>query len=439
MKLDEHGADVVEPRQERAQQRARRGHEQSRAQPVARDVADDESDPVAAQSQVVEVVAARLVARAVEPGDLHARAAHRDAREHRLLHDLGLGEFGLHATLLFLHTLETRTLDELGTLCGQRLDQLEILAAESLGAGPTVRIEDAQRPLADANRRADRLAQPQVDHRLAIPVGRISRVEHRLGAAAVEDALDDGGGEAKLDCLSITGAGGPDRQLSVGAAQENQSSVRPGQGQRPVDERIEVAGGERPVEHGHLARGPRAGPDAGQQLAESERLGHEIIRTQAQALHAVRLGIPRGHQDDRRQVTGLAECFEHLEAALQRKHQVEQDQVEPLRLGPFDACNAIRGVLHGVAFRPQIELKPSGHAAIVFNEQDASHVLHMYRRISRMKCASRNCHFFEKRADGFLTNGAAVPSVFLREATSSRPRRWGLRAGSICTTPCPPP
>ena len=297
--LREYRADVIDPRQKRPQQRSRRDHEQGRADAVPGDIADHDRDAVRAEVDVVEVVAAGLLARTVESGDFEPAAVHRSARQHRLLQLLGLGQLGGHATLFPLHLAESRTLEQGAALGRQRLDQFEILAAEPLGGKAAVGVQDTQDAAVGAQRRADRLTQAKIHHGSAIsrPPEKLSAVlgiEHRFGATALDHAVHDGGRVPGVvrEHLAAAPTGNARLQLALRIDEDHQAAIGTDQAERLVDQRaqrkIDVlvarCGANGAVQDGHLACGPRPGTDTGQKLAQTERLSDEVVRPETQPL-----------------------------------------------------------------------------------------------------------------------------------------------------------
>jgi hypothetical protein len=82
----------------------------------------------------------------------------------------------------------------------------------------------------------------------------------------------------------------------------------------------------------------------------------------------------RGHEDDRCSVPLAAQLAQDLEAAPVRQHEVQEDEVEVIFPGLFDADAPVGGVHDGVPLGFEVVAEAVRHAAVVFDQQDASHL-----------------------------------------------------------------
>ena len=118
-------------------------------------------------------------------------------------------------------------------------------------------------------------------------------------------------------------------------------------------------------------RAAQHGFHAGQQFAHAERFHHVIIRTQPQAVHAVRLLAARGEDDDGQRGAHLARGLQDVEAARAGQNQIQHQQVNrrARRLAhPFRAGGAGHRVIAGKAQRIDDAL---ANRRVVFHHENA--------------------------------------------------------------------
>ena len=125
----------------------------------------------------------------------------------------------------------------------------------------------------------------------------------------------------------------------------------------------------------HLAetRAAQDGADSHFQLAHAEGLRHVVVRAEAEGEYLVGLRLLRRQDEDRQRFVRLAQFLAHVEAALARHHQVEDQQVGTM----FRVCGKCRhAVLRHTRGVPRV-LQSSGYIKtnprIVFCNENVSH------------------------------------------------------------------
>ena len=112
---------------------------------------------------------------------------------------------------------------------------------------------------------------------------------------------------------------------------------------------------------------------AGEQLGQTEGLGHVVVRARVEADNHVNFVCACGENEDRDPVSGGADLTGDVEAVHVRQAEVQDDQVDAACVG--QGCTA-RGVrAHVVSFPAQGPREGLGDGRIVFNEENCSHTL----------------------------------------------------------------
>ena len=111
---------------------------------------------------------------------------------------------------------------------------------------------------------------------------------------------------------------------------------------------------------GARPRAPQHGRDAREQLGQRERLGHVVVRAQAQRRHLVELVLSRRQHDHRHLVAGPAQRLEHPDAAPLGQRDVEQHEVRARALDERGGRLAVAGHLGAIALELEIEGQPFG-------------------------------------------------------------------------------
>ena len=104
-----------------------------------------------------------------------------------------------------------------------------------------------------------------------------------------------------------------------------------------------------------------------------KRLGQVVIRAGIEADDAVVDGVASGEHEDWNRLARRAEFPAHVEAALDRQHQVENHDVVGRLRDPLNRGNTIAGDVDGIALFAQPLRDHAGRSAFVLDEQN-SHV-----------------------------------------------------------------
>ena len=129
-------------------------------------------------------------------------------------------------------------------------------------------------------------------------------------------------------------------QLALARPQRHAGAARRPKLERALVE-LEAEGTQRP----HLLDGAGAaadGADAGEQLLGVEGLHEVVVGPGVEAGHAVGHRIAGGDEDHRGRVAGLPHAAQHVEAAHDGQHEVEQHAVVGARGGELSAAPAVR-------------------------------------------------------------------------------------------------
>src|ERR1700686_442615 len=111
--------------------------------------------------------------------------------------------------------------------------------------------------------------------------------------------------------------------------------------------------------------------DAGEHLADRERLCDVVVRAQLKANDLVNLGV-LGRDHDDRHAAGLAQSSAEIETAHAGKHQVEQAQVWARRARRAQAGRAVACFLHRESGRRELVLQHFADALVVLDHQPPS-------------------------------------------------------------------
>ena len=113
------------------------------------------------------------------------------------------------------------------------------------------------------------------------------------------------------------------------------------------------------------------GADAGQQLIQVIRLDDVVVGPRIQAGYALGHGVARGGDQHRQARTARAQGAQHVQAALARQTQVQQQQVVggggQRRIG----LGAVAHPVGGVAFGAQRVVHHLADHGVVFGQQDS--------------------------------------------------------------------
>ncbi len=111
---------------------------------------------------------------------------------------------------------------------------------------------------------------------------------------------------------------------------------------------------------------------ARQEFAQAEGLGQVIVGAELQAKDAVDLLPPMSRDDDDRDVRGLADDAEQVEAVLMAELQVEDEQAG-LGLELFFEFMAVRRKGHAHAAAAEVFREHALHGRIVVGDEDPGH------------------------------------------------------------------
>ena len=111
--------------------------------------------------------------------------------------------------------------------------------------------------------------------------------------------------------------------------------------------------------------------NAREQLRQRERLHQVIVRTQVQPRHSVVDSIARRENEHWRLDPALPQRLENLEAAPPGEHQVENDEVEPLRARAIEPVLAGCRNHHVVVLRLQRGRQHLRQLPLVFDDEHA--------------------------------------------------------------------
>ncbi len=117
-------------------------------------------------------------------------------------------------------------------------------------------------------------------------------------------------------------------------------------------------------------------PHPRHQLQHGERLGQIVVRAQLQPQDAVHLAGSRAGDDDGRIARHGACALADLKAVDARQHQVQHQRVPAAFLQPPHAFVAVRGMLDGIAFVPQVQTQQFRDVGVVFDDEYASWRVH---------------------------------------------------------------
>ncbi len=117
-------------------------------------------------------------------------------------------------------------------------------------------------------------------------------------------------------------------------------------------------------------RAAEQGLDPAHQLAQPERLGQVVIRTQLEPDDLVHLLVARGQEQHGRLVACSANAAEHLEPVHARQANVEDDQVRRVAGCHLEALLTIARNGDLVALLFQRVLDPARDGVLVFDNQD---------------------------------------------------------------------
>ena len=122
------------------------------------------------------------------------------------------------------------------------------------------------------------------------------------------------------------------------------------------------------------AGGAEGGTDAGQQLFDSEGLGHVVVCAGVQSGHLIHHGVPCREQDDRSAPPFLPVAAQDFQAVETGEQDVQQNQVVFPREGTFQAGAAVQRLLHLVAFIGQLQLHHTRQLfLILYNQNTVCH------------------------------------------------------------------
>jgi hypothetical protein len=132
------------------------------------------------------------------------------------------------------------------------------------------------------------------------------------------------------------------------------------------------------VQVAHLQSGGRfglaaaeQGSHAGEEFGESERLYEIVVRPGVQPFHAIFHGVHRGQEKDRNSGALQAQCGEDLDAAASGQHDIENNQIEWLRIQYEEAFFAGMGDVDRIRFGFKAFLQGTCNFPFVFHDQDS--------------------------------------------------------------------
>jgi hypothetical protein len=111
--------------------------------------------------------------------------------------------------------------------------------------------------------------------------------------------------------------------------------------------------------------------NASKQLFQGEGFDEVVIRTAAQTGHAIRDGIPRGEEHDRRAVAGGSQGLENRKAIERWQHDVKDGGIVGMILRHLQPLAAIARGVHGIATAPQREHDGLAQAGGIFDDEEA--------------------------------------------------------------------
>ena len=114
-------------------------------------------------------------------------------------------------------------------------------------------------------------------------------------------------------------------------------------------------------------------PHLGQELLAPHRLGHEIVGTGVQTLHAIRRAVQRRDQHDLAEAGPRVrlELAADLVAGHPRHHHVEQDHVRQLLARQGQAGRSVPGRLHAVPLGRKVTFEQTAAPIVVIDDQDS--------------------------------------------------------------------
>ncbi len=114
-------------------------------------------------------------------------------------------------------------------------------------------------------------------------------------------------------------------------------------------------------------------PDAGDQLARTERLGEVVVGAQLEPEELVQLVVPRGEHHDRdRRVAPQLPC--DVESVEARQTEVEHDQVRPAAAGRRQGSGSVAGGQDGEARVLEVVAGELDDLRFVVDDEDGLHV-----------------------------------------------------------------
>ncbi len=116
---------------------------------------------------------------------------------------------------------------------------------------------------------------------------------------------------------------------------------------------------------------PDRGADARQQLPQRERLDHVVVGAELQPVDQVLLLAASG-QNQHRDGGLTAQLAQHLEPVHAGKHQIEDDQVEPIvfTMGHVEPSFAVAGSQDAVAGPNEVVGNGATEDGVVFDDED---------------------------------------------------------------------
>ena len=157
-------------------------------------------------------------------------------------------------------------------------------------------------------------------------------------------------------------------------------------GLQPGEVEAEGAG----EEHGRAVQGagaPQDGLHPGDELEHREGLHHVVVRAEAEALQAIRLLAPRREHQDRDLVLALAKNPQDFEAVHLGQHEVQHDQVRPVRGVLGQRRHPVPHRVHGEAFEAEVVGEELAEGGLVLHHKDVGHGISLKERVDILQDA----------------------------------------------------
>src|SRR5678816_1983538 len=184
------------------------------------------------------------------------------------------------------------------------------------------------------------------------------------------------------------------------------------------------------------SRTTQQGVDPREKLHQSERLGHVVVRPEAEAAYLVGFLTERGEHEHRRRIAVIAQRPQHAIPIGVRQHQIEHDDVGPLLPCERQARRAIVRTEDAVALELEVTLQSPGELLVILDKKNCGH--------AHERLAELGPPFGRQRAAG-VHRRRSMPSM---DRSSGRGRfdaersagSWmAVPVGSSMTTRAPPP